>query len=498
MGLGRDCGSTARRSRRAAPSAILFTGETYGGGDGGFGALSVVTVMAGHKAFLPMLLAAAVAALVGSAGRWRFVLLLPCHSCCTRWSPCTGADLFSALGLAGASFRIMGATSTRRRTSCTSSPYPTISPRTLRRARAPGHDPGRLRHLGHPLRGEPRHLRRRSGADDRRSSTISFEDGAGPSSPFSWSAPWASFSPRAERPGPAARGRGRGIVVVVLVLLVPRMPFSDETVTPGCIDWTRIGTGGTSRLDVQADVGRLPHGGEGRRAHAGASSEPLLWRGGTMDYFDGVRWTDTTEPGLDDGEEIAAGCRDPNRAAEGAGPERPDGPHLRRVQDHCVPPSSGDPELRRLVVAWTSPSKRATSTRCVSEIPQPTGHSSGARAATTHLMWSRSSSSFPADSRPWSARRRSRSSARYNPRRPTTGRARSSVPDLRRRLYLQPRRELPPGGQGYRGVPGRWQGGILYPVRHLDGAPPARHGVPSRVVYGATTGEEVRTRESTW
>ena len=30
--------------------SILFTGETYNGADGGFGALSVVTVIAGHKA----------------------------------------------------------------------------------------------------------------------------------------------------------------------------------------------------------------------------------------------------------------------------------------------------------------------------------------------------------------------------------------------------------------------------------------------------------------
>src|SRR3712207_9148572 len=57
--------------------SILFTGETYDGADGGFGALSVITVIAGHKALLPMFFAAAVAALVGSAGRGRFVLLLP-------------------------------------------------------------------------------------------------------------------------------------------------------------------------------------------------------------------------------------------------------------------------------------------------------------------------------------------------------------------------------------------------------------------------------------
>ncbi len=38
--------------------SILFTGETYDGADGGFGALSVVTVIAGHKALLPMFFAA--------------------------------------------------------------------------------------------------------------------------------------------------------------------------------------------------------------------------------------------------------------------------------------------------------------------------------------------------------------------------------------------------------------------------------------------------------
>jgi hypothetical protein len=57
--------------------SILFTGETYDGADGDFGSLSVVAIIAGHKALLPFLLAAGVAALVGSAGRWRFVLLFP-------------------------------------------------------------------------------------------------------------------------------------------------------------------------------------------------------------------------------------------------------------------------------------------------------------------------------------------------------------------------------------------------------------------------------------
>ena len=51
--------------------SILFTGETYDGSDGGFGGLSVVAIIAGYKAFLPLFFGAAVAAMVGSAGRWR-------------------------------------------------------------------------------------------------------------------------------------------------------------------------------------------------------------------------------------------------------------------------------------------------------------------------------------------------------------------------------------------------------------------------------------------
>src|SRR4029450_9949042 len=91
------------------------------------------------------------------------------------------------------------------------------------------------------------------------------------------------------------------------VLAVPRMPFSEATISPGFIDWTRIGTGGTSRLDVEAAVGAPPPAGRDTEIMGVHSSEPLLWRGGTLNYFDGVRWIDTTEPALDDGEEIAPG-----------------------------------------------------------------------------------------------------------------------------------------------------------------------------------------------
>src|SRR5918997_4863456 len=80
--------------------SILFTGETYDGADGGFGSLSVVAIVAGHKALLPFLLAACVAALVGSAGRWRFVLLFPAIVAYTLVAV-YGRDLFAVSGWQG-------------------------------------------------------------------------------------------------------------------------------------------------------------------------------------------------------------------------------------------------------------------------------------------------------------------------------------------------------------------------------------------------------------
>jgi transglutaminase-like putative cysteine protease len=58
---------------------------------------------------------------------------------------------------------------------------------------------------------------------------------------------------------------------------------------------------------VEADVGDYLTAGRDTEIMRVHSSEPLLWRGGTLDYFDGVRWIDTTEPELDHGEEIAPG-----------------------------------------------------------------------------------------------------------------------------------------------------------------------------------------------
>jgi transglutaminase-like putative cysteine protease len=286
--------------------SILFTGETYDGADGGFGALSVVTVIAGHKALLPFLLAAAVAALVGSAGRWRFVLLLPAIAAYTLVAV-YGTDLFSVSGwqeFFGVIWGdVYGAANTM---------YVQPIPYDL----APG-----LFVVLVPLvmilvafatsatlyEESPVISVAVLGLTIGVLSTISFEDGAGPFfTVFLVCAVRLFLSTGGAGPdGPGRPAVVGGAIVIALVLLVPRMPFSDETVSTGLIDWTRIGTGGTSRLGVQADVGDYLTAGREAELLRVRSSEPLLWRGGTMDYFDGVRWSDTTQVGANDGEEIA-------------------------------------------------------------------------------------------------------------------------------------------------------------------------------------------------
>jgi transglutaminase-like putative cysteine protease len=292
--------------------SILFTGETYRGGDGGFGDLSVVAIIAGNRAFLPLLLAAAVAMVVGSAGRWRFLLVVPATLVYTIVAV-YGTDLFPYLfSVSGwrEIFGVLGSDVYEAANIMYAEPIPY------------GLAPGLLLILVPVVMilvafATSATLYERSpiislailGLTIGVLSTISFEDGAGLSFAV-FLACSVGLLLSLDRAGPEAPGRPAvvaGAVVVALVLLVPKLPFSDEMVSPGMIDWTRIGTGGTSRLDVQADVGDYLTAGRDAELMRVQSSEPLLWRGGTMDYFDGVRWSDTTQPGADDGEEIAAG-----------------------------------------------------------------------------------------------------------------------------------------------------------------------------------------------
>jgi len=283
--------------------AILFTGEIYGG----FGAISIVAI--GHGALWAMLGAALVAVLVGSAGKYRFVLLFPATALYTllavygrmplfslsEWREFAfeiGTDVYEAAGIMYAEpipydlvpglFVVLIPVVMIVVTFATSATLyeesPVISVAIL------GLTIGVL-------------------------STISFEDGAGPFFAVFLVSGVALLlsSSVVGHESPGRPGLVAGALVVALVLGVPKMPLSDATLSPGLIDWTRIGTGGTSRLDVQADVGDYLTAGRDAELMRVRSSEPLLWRGGTLDYFDGVRWSDTIEPRGEDGEEIAPG-----------------------------------------------------------------------------------------------------------------------------------------------------------------------------------------------
>jgi transglutaminase-like putative cysteine protease len=305
----------ARRTERiclyiaalAAGSAfsILFTGE---GGEGVFDASSLASI-GGGGAFVPMFGAALAALLVGSAGRFRFVLLFPAAVLYTLFAvygfpPLTfsgwgrlieriGADLFVAAntmyaqpvpydlspGLLVILVPMVMVIVAFATSATLYERTPIISVATL------GLTIGVL-------------------------STISFEDGAGP---FFFVFVLAAlalllFSGAAGESGNLLKpGLFVAGVVAAVVLLAPKAPFSDQTVSSGEIDWTRIGTGGTSRLDVQADVGDYLTAGRDAELMRVSSTEQLRWRGGTLDRFDGVRWTNTTRGDESDGEEVAEG-----------------------------------------------------------------------------------------------------------------------------------------------------------------------------------------------
>ncbi|MDQ4128236.1 MAG: DUF3488 and transglutaminase-like domain-containing protein, partial [Actinomycetota bacterium] len=287
--------------------SILFTGETFDGADAGFGRYSIVAIIAGYRAFMPFFLAAAVAAAVGSAGRYRLALLVPVAALYTVLATYGLPPVFSPSKWKEFGFRIgndvIGAANVM---------YAEPIPYDLQ--------PGLFVVLVPVVmivvtfatsatlyEASPVVSVTVLGLTIGVLSTISFEDGAGPFfAVFLACAVALLISAGAT----GSHGPGRvvvaaGALVVALVLLVPKAPFSDATIGPGLIDWTRIGTGGTSRLGVQADVGDYLTAGREAELLRVESSEPLLWRGGTMDYFDGVRWSDTTETGAKDGEEIS-------------------------------------------------------------------------------------------------------------------------------------------------------------------------------------------------
>lgn len=354
-----------------AAFSILFTGE---GGEGAFGASSLVG-LGGGGAFVPMLGASLVALLVGSAGRFRFILLFPAAILYTMFAvygfpPLSfsgwgrlvervGGDLFVAAntmyarpvpydlapGLLVILIPMVMVIVAFATSATLYERTPIISVATL------GLTIGVL-------------------------STISFEDGAGP---FFFVFVLAAlglllFSGAAGESGSLLRpGVFVAGLVAAAVLLLPQAPFSDQTVSSGEIDWTRIGTGGTSRLDVQADVGDYLTAGRDAELFRVSSTEQLRWRGGTLDRFDGVRWSNTTRGDDEVGEAVEAGV--PTRPVVqsvqilDAETDLVFGGYKITDVSSDVPDASENPDG-----SWTSGSSFTEGDfyRVLSEVPQPT------------------------------------------------------------------------------------------------------------------------------
>ena len=203
-------------------------------------------------------------------------------------------------------------------------------------------------------------------------STVSFETDIGPYfTVFLVSAVALLIlaSDRGESPKPAAILMGA--LVVGLVLVLPNSSIAKEMFRPALIDWTRIGAAGTSRLSVEADVGDYLTRGRDEELLRIQSSEPLFWRGGTLDYFDGVRWSSTVEAGEDDGEEVSSEVQTSSVVQKVRVLEAETNLLFGGYQIQSV--SVPDAEARS-DGSWSSarPLAEGSSYRVISQIPQPT------------------------------------------------------------------------------------------------------------------------------
>lgn len=204
-------------------------------------------------------------------------------------------------------------------------------------------------------------------------STVSFEAGVGPFfAVFLLAAVALLLVTSGEATGlPSSGAVVAGLLVSGIVLSLPGMPFAEAAIRPAAIDWTRIGTGGTSRLAVEADVGDYLTAGRDAELFRVESPEPLLWRGGTLDYFDGIRWSSTTEPEMDYGEEVAEGVATRTVVQEvdilQAETDLLFGGY--RMVDVSVPGASQSTDA-----SWSTstPLTQGFSYRVLSQIPQPT------------------------------------------------------------------------------------------------------------------------------
>ncbi|MEW6636623.1 MAG: transglutaminase domain-containing protein [Actinomycetota bacterium] len=302
----------------AAPlyAASLTTGGAFGilfaGGsrnpDAGF------LAEAGGGTWLPLVVAALVAALAGSAGGLRFVLVLPAAALYAPAAVYGPGALLSVSGLPELLARIAGDAREAAITMYAEpAPYdpapglllvliPAVMVVVALAVTATLH------------RGSPVVSVALLGLTIGILSTVSLEDGAGPFFAVFLVSSVLLLLFAGVRSGVPAGPRLPALVVAIVVagavLALPRSPLAEAVIKPALVDWRQIGQvvgGGPAGLDVRADVGNYLKAGRETELFRVRSEEPLLWRGGTLDRFDGVRWSSTVRPGADAGEEIAPG-----------------------------------------------------------------------------------------------------------------------------------------------------------------------------------------------
>jgi len=322
-------------------------------------------------------------------------------------------------------------------------------------------------------------------------STVSFEAGVGPYFAVFLAASVALLLLTTGPGRLGLRGAVAGAGVVCAAILLPQSPLSEVAIRPAAIDWTEVGAGDTSRLATEADVGPYLDSGRDAELLRVRSEEPLYWRGGTLDSFNGARWSSTLEEGDPDGEEIAPGVETETVRQSVEVLEAETGLVFGGYNIQDVTLSDAEPAADG---SWTATGRLEQGERygVISEVPQPTG-SQLAGAGTDYSPEMRERFLQMPGDLPQEVSATAETIRRdYSPRNPyETARA------IQRYLlydggftynlevdYRRADRALEEFlGDEREGFCTQFATSMALVAREM--------GVPTRVVYGATTGEEV-------
>lgn len=331
-------------------------------------------------------------------------------------------------------------------------------------------------------------------------STVSFESGVGPYFAAFLAAAVAllALTGGSGLAGLGIRGLVAALVVVGAALLLPSTPAGEAAIRPAMVDWTEIGSGETSRLATEADVGPYLDSGRDAELMIVRSGEPLYWRGGTLDRFDGVRWSSTGEEGSDsesDGEEIAPGVetetvRQSVEILEAETSLVFGGYNIREVSRLDAEPNSDG--------SWSVSGRLNEGERygVVSEIPQPTEEQLSSSGTAYPQQVETRFLQMPGDAPREISETAGTIRRDYSPDNPY-----EAARAIQRYLlydggfsynlevdYRRADRALEEFlGEGREGFCTQFATSMALVAREM--------GVPSRVVYGATTGEEINENE---